>query len=262
MFISYPIRTLLKLLSVVVFAFVISACSSTPKNEDQQHTAANKPSDPFEVINRPIWDFTWNYADKYVTRPLALSYADFMPLPLRKGLHNAALNLNEPASFINHLLQAKFEKAGKTAGRFVVNSTLGLLGLFDPASDLGWQRHEEEFGEVLGAYGVSDGPYIVVPIIGPSSLRDEVGDFVDGYYWPLAIIDFWPNLARNMVLGLEQRIALVEREELINESVDDYIFVKNAYFQNIEFKVFDGDVPIKVNKAEEDDIDAYMDLLE
>lgn len=262
MFISTKVKPLLSLLSVIIFSIVISGCSSTPKNEVQQHSSTDKPSDPFEVINRPIWDFTWNYADKYVTRPLALSYADNMPLPMRKGLHNVALNLNEPASFINHLLQAKFEKAGKTAGRFVVNSTLGLLGLFDPASDLGWQRHEEEFGEVLGVYGIGDGPYIVVPVIGPSSLRDEVGDFVDGYYWPLAIIDFWPNLARNMVLGLEQRAALVEREELIHESVDNYIFVKNAYFQNMKFKVFDGDVPITVNEKEEDDIDAYLDYLE
>lgn len=254
------IKSCLLIAGIIFSAFTFSGCSSTPQQNSSAET--NAPSDPFEVVNRPIWDFTWDYADKYVTRPLSLAYVNNVPTPLRKGLYNVALNLNEPASFINHLLQAKFTEAGKTAGRFVVNSTLGILGLFDPASDLGMKRHEEEFGEVLGSYGVADGPYLVVPVIGPSSVRDEVGDFVDSYYWPLAIIEFWPNLARNMVLGLEQRAALVQQEALINESVDDYEFVKNAYFQNMEFKVFDGKVPVQVDESEEEGLDAYLEALE
>ena len=99
-----------------------------------------------------------------------------------------ALNLNEPASVINNLLQFKFYNAAKSTGRFVLNSTVGMLGFFDPASDFEWTGDQEEFGEVLGFYGVSDGPYLVVPALGPSSVREEVGDYVDGLYWPLAAL--------------------------------------------------------------------------
>lgn len=238
---------------IFLFVTILSGCSSTPDSD---------PRDPIEDVNRASWNFTWNYADKYVLRPVAKGYATYTPKALRKGIHNVALNLNEPASFINHLLQAKFSDAAKTTGRFVVNSTVGLFGLFDPAKSLGWERKEEEFGEVLGSYGVSDGPYLVIPGLGPTSVREEVGDVVDGYYWPLAIIDFWPNLVRLSVLGLEQRIEIMEQEALIDEAIDDYIFVKNAYFQSINFKVHDGNPPIEVNEDDENDLDAYLDELE
>lgn len=236
----------------VIFLF---ACSSLPPEQQD-------PRDPIENINRASWRFTWDYSDKYVTKPLTETYVEHVPSELREGLHNMALNLNEPATIINHLLQAKFVKAAQSSGRFLLNSTIGLLGFFDPASDFGWARHEEEFGEVLGSYGVGDGPYVVVPVIGPTSVREEVGDFVDGFYWPLAVIDFWPNLVRLTVLGLESRAALSEQEVLINEAIDDYIFVKNAYFQNTKFKLYDGNPPIEVDKKQEADIDAYLEELE
>jgi phospholipid-binding lipoprotein MlaA len=173
-----------------------------------------------------------------------------------------ALNLNEPSTIINHLLQAKFTDAAKSTGRFVLNSTVGLLGFFDPASDFGWNRKQEEFGEVLGSYGVGDGPYLVVPALGPSSVREEVGDFVDRYYWPLAIIDFWPNLLRAGILGLEARASFADQEAILNDAIDPYEFVKNAYFQNMQYRVYDGNPPIEVNQAEEEDIDAYLEELE
>ena len=238
------------------FIVTLSGCSSTP-NDD-----TSDARDPIEKVNRASWRFTWDYADKYVLKPTAKGYAKFTPKPLRKGVYNAALNLNEPASFINNLLQAKFTDAATTSGRFVVNSTVGLFGFFDVAKHIGWKRKEEEFGEVLGSYGVSDGPYLVVPALGPSSVREEVGDFVDGYYWPLAVIDFWPNLVRLSVLGLEQRISIFEQEALINEAIDDYVFVKNAYFQSVNFDVHDGNPPIEVNESEEDDLDAYLEEFE
>ena len=233
----------------------LSACSSKPPEQQD-------PRDPIEDFNRASWRFTWDYTDKYITKPLSEGYVETVSPEVRKGVYNMALNLNEPATIINHLLQAKFAQAAKSTGRFALNSTIGLLGFFDPASDFGWERHEEEFGEVLGSYGVGDGPYVVVPALGPSSVREEVGDYVDGYYWPLAVIDFWPNLVRMTILGLEQRAALSEQEALINEAIDDYEFVKNAYFQNTRFKLYDGNPPIEVNEDEEADLDAYLEELE
>ncbi|GAA6203370.1 MULTISPECIES: VacJ family lipoprotein [Thalassotalea] len=240
-----------------VFLFVLAGCSSTPKVEQN----ANAPLDPLESINRPFWDFTWNYADKYVLKPTSQAYVEYVNEDVRTGLFNMAMNLNEPSSIINHLLQGKFSAAAKNTGRFVLNSTIGLFGIFDPASDFGWTREQEEFGEVLGVYGVGDGPYLVVPAMGPTSVREEVGDYVDRYYWPLAIIDFWPNLLRVGVIGLEKRAALADQEQLINDSVDSYEFVKNAYFQNINYKVYDGNPPIEVDESEAD-LEAFMDEFE
>ena len=247
-----------QLFLVAIFTLLLSACSSTPPGEQ----TASDPKDPLESINRASWTFTWDYADKYVLKPASEGYVEYMPTGLRSGVHNMALNLNEPSTIINNLLQAKFSDAAKTTGRFVLNSTIGLLGFFDPASDFGWNRKQEEFGEVLGSYGVGDGPYLVIPALGPSSVREEVGDFVDRYYWPLAIIDFWPNIVRAGVLGLEARASLADQEGILNDAIDPYEFVKNAYFQNMQFKVYDGNPPIEINDEEEEDLDAYLEELD
>ncbi|NMP32939.1 VacJ family lipoprotein [Thalassotalea sp. M1531] len=239
----------------VTCLLVLSGCSSTPDVE-------NDPKDPLEPINRVSWTITWDYADKYVFKPASSAYADYTPTFLRSGLHNMALNLNEPSSFINNLLQGKFTNAGKSAGRFILNSTIGLFGFFDPASDFEWSTPQEEFGEVLAVYGVGDGPYIVIPGLGPSSVREEVGDFVDRYYWPLAVIDFWPNIVRSAIIGLEARASLGDQEQLIYEAVDPYEFVKNVYFQNMQYKVYDGNPPIEVDEDEEAELDAYLDEFE
>lgn len=248
----------LKLILTVMLSLFLTACSTTPSSEQ----TVSDPKDPLEAINRPFWTFTWDYADKYVFKPASQGYVEYMPTDLRTGVHNMALNLNEPSTIINHLLQAKFTDAAKSTGRFVLNSTIGLLGFFDPASDFGWDRQEEEFGEVLGSYGVGDGPFLVVPALGPSSVREEVGDFVDSYYWPLAVIDFWPNILRAGILGLEARASFADQEAILNDAIDPYEFVKNAYFQNMQYKVYDGNPPIEVNQAEEENIDAYLEELE
>lgn len=255
---------LIKLSAVICFSAFISACSSTGSNEqtEQAEKIDSDPKDPLESINRPFWTFTWDYADKYVLKPTSQAYVNNVPDPLREGLFNMALNLNEPSSAINNLLQGKFKDAGISTGRFLLNSTIGLLGFFDPASDFEWSGTQEEFGEVLGSYGVGDGPYLVVPGLGPSSVREEVGDFVDRYYWPLAIIDFWPNVARSLVIGLETRASLTEQEKLIDDAVDPYEFVKNAYFQNMKYKVYDGNPPIEVDADQEAEIDALLDELD
>lgn len=239
---------------VLFFVIFLSACSSTPADE-----GANDPRDPLEQINRPFWTFTWDYADKYVAKPASEFYTTYTPLFLRSGLYNMALNLNEPSSAINNLLQLKFTDAAKSTGRFVLNSTVGLLGFFDPASHFGWSGEQEEFGEVLGSYGVSDGPYLVIPALGPSSVREEVGDYVDGLYWPLVIIDFWPNLVRWGVIGLEKRAEVRDQEQLLVESTDPYEFIKNAYFQNMNFRLYDGNPPLVIDEDEEAEIDALLE---
>lgn len=248
--VSYIFRIVL-LTSLIM----VGGCSSTPPANEE----ASDPRDPLETINRPFWTFTWDYADKYVIKPTAEAYTTHTPTFLRTGLYNMALNLNEPSSIINNLLQLKFTEAAKSTGRFALNSTIGLLGFYDPASDFGWSGEQEEFGEVLGSYGVGDGPYLVVPAIGPSSVREEVGDYVDGLYWPLAVIDFWPNLVRLGVIGLEKRAAIRDQEQLVEDSADSYEFIKNAYFQNMNYRLYDGNPPIIVDEDEEAEIDALLE---
>jgi len=257
-FSKFQFINLIKYSAVLSVVFLLSACSSTPTTDIE----ISDPKDPIESINRPLWTFTWDYADKYVLKPTSLAYVENVNADVRSGLYNMALNLNEPSTIINSLLQGKFSDAAKSTGRFVLNSTVGLLGIFDPASDFGWGRNEEEFGEVLGTYGVGDGPYLVLPVLGPSSVREEVGDYVDKYYWPLAVLDFWPNLLRAGVIGLEARAALVEQEQLINDSVDSYEFVKNAYFQNMRYKVYDGDPPLELDDESDEELEAFMDEFE
>ena len=246
---------------LLTLIFTLSACSSTSevKKDTSEYTNTSDPRDPLEVINRPFWTFTWDYVDKYVAKPASEAYTTYTPDFLRTGLYNMALNLNEPASIINNLLQLKLTNAAKSTGRFILNSTVGLFGFYDPASDFDWSGEQEEFGEVLGTYGVSDGPYIIVPGLGPSSLREEAGDYVDGLYWPLAVIDFWPNVVRLSVLALEGRASVRDQEQLLTESEDSYEFVKNAYFQNMNYKLYDGNPPIIINEEEEDEIDALLD---
>jgi len=244
---------------ILLFSIIIlSGCSSTPTADE----SLSDPRDPLEVVNRPFWTFTWDYADKYVAKPASEVYTTYTPPFLRAGLYNMALNLNEPSSIINNLLQLKFTDAAKSTGRFVLNSTIGLLGFYDPASDFGWSGKQEEFGEVLGSYGVGDGPYIVIPGLGPSSVREEVGDYIDGLYWPLVVIDFWPNIARLGVLGLEKRASIRDQEQLLVESADPYEFIKNAYFQNMNYRLYDGSPPVVIDEDEEAEIDALLEEFE
>lgn len=248
---------------IVTLIIGLSACSSTPSDQvdniDDYSAQPRDSRDPLEVINRPFWTFTWDYVDKYIAKPTTDIYTAYTPSFLRTGLYNMALNLNEPSSIINNTLQLKFTDAAKSTGRFVLNSTIGLFGFYDPARDFNWSGEQEEFGEVLGTYGVGDGPYLIIPGLGPSSLREEVGDYVDGLYWPLAVIDFWPNIARLGILALEKRAAVRDQEQLVIESEDPYEFIKNAYFQNINYRLHDGNPPLVIDDEEEEALDAFLE---
>lgn len=250
---------MLKNKNIIITLFILSfltGCASTAQNQAEQQ------SDPFENINRSMWTFNWDYLDKYVAEPASRNYVEYTPTVLRSGLYNIAKNIEEPATVINDLLQLKFKDAAQSTGRFILNSTVGIFGFFDPASDFGWLRKREEFGEVLGVYGVNDGAYLMFPALGPSSVRDLTGAYVDQLYWPMAIIDFWPNVLRLTIKGLETRASLADQESLINDSLDSYTFVKNAYFQNMRYKVYDGNPPVEINTQEDDELESFMDEID
>ncbi|SES77555.1 MlaA family lipoprotein [Thalassotalea agarivorans] len=232
---------------------LLSGCATGPDDD---------PKDPLEPLNRPLWTFTYDYADKYVARPVSLTYGEYMPIFMRTGLYNMVQNLNEPSTFVNHLLVLNFEEAAKTSGRFVLNSTIGVLGFYDPAADFDWARNEKEFGEVLGRYGVPDGPFLVIPGYKATSVREEVGDFIDEYYWPYTLFGFWPSLAFWGINAMENRIALVEQEPLLEDAFDQYEFVKNAYFQNMKYKVWDGNPPVEELPEDDEDFENFLDEMD
>ena len=144
----------------------------------------------------------------------------------------------------------------------MLNSTVGLFGLIDVATEIDLNREEEEFGEVLGKWGLGTGAYLMIPALGPNDIRSGVGDLVDKTYGPLDALNFPLSVLRTGIKALEARASLIQQEQQLDSAIDPYGFVKNAYFQNLEFKVKDGNVEIsEQEQLLDDDIDAYLDDL-
>jgi phospholipid-binding lipoprotein MlaA len=236
------------------------------QNSSSQELTANEqvtvdtsdPRDPLESVNRVVWDFNWEVLDAYILRPVTVAYVSVMPQFARTGLLNAAQNLEEPANLTNNLLQGKVDDGLDSLARFLINSTVGLLGTIDVASKIGLDRKEEQFGETLGVWGVETGPFLMLPFLGPSDPRSFTGDYVDGFAFPMTLIDGGLNFARLGISLLETRAQLLDQEAQIEQAVDDYAFLKNAYFERLEFRVTDGRSGDKV--IEEEQLDDFADF--
>jgi len=196
--------------------------------------------DPWESFNRPIFVFN-DTLDTYALKPLAQGYQAVTPQVIEDGIGNVFANIGEINNFANNVLQGKLHDAGVDTARFVFNTIGGGLGFFDVATQAGLQRNDEDFGQTLGAWGVSSGPYLMLPFFGPSTPRDAVGLVPDGYAGLKGSISHVPT--RNSVWAVDvvdSRAELLSAEKVI--SGDKYLFVRNAYLQNREFKVQDGQV--------------------
>jgi phospholipid-binding lipoprotein MlaA len=196
--------------------------------------------DPWEGVNRAIFRFN-DTVDTYALKPIAQGYEFITPQFLEDGIHNMFKNVGEVTNFANDVLQAKPAAAGVDTARLIFNTTFGLLGFFDVGTKMGLQRNDEDFGQTLGHWGVSSGPFVMLPLFGPSTVRDAVAKYPDTYTQPWRYIDHVPT--RNTALGVslvDTRASLLSAEKLING--DKYIFIRNAYLQNREFKVKDGKV--------------------
>ncbi|MGB0669715.1 MAG: MlaA family lipoprotein [Porticoccaceae bacterium] len=198
-----------------------------------------KNPDPYENLNRKTHAFN-ETLDKYIARPAAKIYTNTLPDPVEKGVVNFFSNLDELTNIANSLLQAKFGQAANDTGRFLINSTLGIGGLFDVASQAGLPKGEgEDFGQTLGAWGVGEGPYLMLPLIGPSTLRDAPARYIDSFANPVSELE--DVSARNSLrlLGLvSTRAELLGLDDAI--SGDSYLFVRDVYLQRREYLVNDG----------------------
>ncbi len=227
---------------VLMLVLGLGGCATAPDDP-----YAN-PRDPFEEVNRDVWDFN-EALDENVLWPVARTYGK-IPQPVRTGILNAAENLGEPSYLVNNALQGKFKDAGVTFWRFLINSTVGVVGIFDVATPMGLTVREEGFGETLASWGVADGPYLMLPAMGPTVPVDRGGDVVDGLYFPLDDLNTPISIARFTVKALEMRIRLQEQQALMENSLDPYSFVREAYFQNWRDKVYDGNPPAEVSEDE------------
>ena len=194
--------------------------------------------DPFEDLNRDIFIFN-EKLDEKLLKPAALTYRKVTPQFARKGVTNFFNNLEEIDTTINQVLQGEIKYAFNDASRFVINSTIGLLGLIDVASKMGLERHEEDFGQTLGVWGFNSGPYIMIPFLGPSNPRDllsrPISSFLSGTF---AMEDNDVKLTLIGIDALETRERLLDAETLIIG--DKYIFVKDAYVQSREYEINNG----------------------
>ncbi|MVW75830.1 MlaA family lipoprotein [Pseudomonas xionganensis] len=196
--------------------------------------------DPWQGYNRFMFRVNDNI-DAYTLKPLAKGYQAVTPQPVEEGIDNVFRNIGDVRNLANNLLQGKLHDAGVDTGRLIFNTTFGLLGIFDVASKMGLQRSDEDFGQTLGAWGLGSGPYVVLPLLGPSTVRDTFGRVPDAMLTAPMHIDHVPT--RNVVSGVEAinlRAGLLKAERMV--SGDKYIFVRNAYLQNREFRVQDGQV--------------------
>ena len=197
--------------------------------------------DPWEGFNRGSYGFT-DWVDRHLLKPVALGYRWLLPDPVEQGVSNVFSNLGEVVTIANEVLQADFPEAAQSTGRVLINSTIGIGGILEVADSMGLEKREpEDFGQTLAVWGVPSGPYLYVPLLGPSSVRDAPGRLVDYFFNPVNYIE--DNETRQIVRGVDlvqARAELLDTEQLL--SGDRYLFIRDAYQQRREFLINDGEI--------------------
>ena len=201
-------------------------------------------NDPLEDVNRAVFEF--NLAiDNIILKPVAELYVFVLPEEARHRIANILKNFGEPLNLVNNLAQGKFERAGSTLTRFAINSTIGVGGIFDAATDWGYERTPEDFGQTLASWGLGEGPFLMLPLLGPSNPRDAVGFGVDLVADPMGfLLTDEAGLARSITSGVSQRAAyLDELESVESTSVDFYAAMRELYRQYRAMEIRDGAPP-------------------
>jgi phospholipid-binding lipoprotein MlaA len=226
--------------SLVCAAALLGACATVP--------GAGDPRDPLQGFNRSVYQFN-DVVDRAVLKPVAQGYHFVVPGFARTGVRNFFSNLGDVSVSVNDVLQGKLRQGGHDALRFTLNTTIGLLGLVDVATGAGFAKHQEDFGQTLGVWGVGPGPYLVLPLLGPSSVRDTFGLVGDLPTSPYTRFRHVSSAHRNEAFALEiveQREGLLDAGELLDDasiSGDTYNFVRDGWLQRRRNQVYDGNPP-------------------
>jgi len=227
-----------RLVALGLAAMLIHGCATGEGKSPDEKAEFERNNDPFEIPNRFMFAFN-RAVDTIVLRPVAVFYRDLVPTPVQNGTHNVLQNLNEPVTAINEFFQGKPERAGTTLARFVINTTVGVLGIFDVAKSMGLSPTKEDFGQTIGVWGKSEegGPYLVLPLIGPSNPRDAVGLVVDYFIDPfnIAIRHYdlqYLGYIRAGLSAVDSRARTIQvLDDLERNSLDYYAAVRSAYRQ-------------------------------
>jgi phospholipid-binding lipoprotein MlaA len=234
--------------ALAVLALTLTACTSVPNYKPD-------PRDPLERLNRTTFAFN-DALDRNFARPLARGYRRVTPDPIETGISNFFANLEYPTVLVNNALQGKIGAAASDTGRLLVNTTFGLGGFLDPATRMGLTRHDEDFGQTLGTWGVPPGAYIVVPVLGPYSVRDGVASLADEFTEPRQYLEDdstrWGLWAGKQI---DKRARLLDADALLERAGDKYVLVRSAYLQRREYRVRDGNVPDDTSFEEEFEYD-------
>jgi phospholipid-binding lipoprotein MlaA len=244
-------------LGSLLLSWVVSGCATPPTHN----------YDPFEKFNRGVFAFN-DGVDQMVIKPIAKAYKTIVPSPIDNGVTNFFSNIDDIVVVVNGLFQLKFKQAASDTGRLLINSTVGLLGFIDVATDIGLPKHDEDFGQTLGYWGVNSGPYIVLPILGPSSARDAVGLGTDLLFDPTFYYAASPTteagqaiLAGGAVRGVDKRADLLGLEKVLETAaLDKYAYFRDAYLARREYLVYDGDPPQTDEEGLFDDDDEEEEL--
>ncbi|HVC01721.1 MAG TPA: VacJ family lipoprotein [Steroidobacteraceae bacterium] len=212
-------------------ATALSACVTLPPN------APRSRQDPFERWNRGVYNFN-DVLDRHVAKPVARTYVRVVPHPVRTGVSNFFANLDTPTVMINDALQGQFRSAANDLGRFLLDSTVGLGGLLDPATQIGMDRNDADFGETLGVWGMHPGPFLELPLLGPSDMRDGPARVVDAYTNPAKYVT--NTDVTYGLLGLDlvkTRASLLPLDATLKNAFDPYAFIRNAFLQHRAYMI-------------------------
>ena len=228
----------LKWLCGCAIVALLGGCASVPPD------AGKNPIDPFERVNRQVFSFN-DHFDRALVKPAAKGYTTVIPKPVRACFANFFDNLFELTSMVNSTLQGKPKAAGVNAGRFLMNSTVGVLGCFDVATHVGLERNKQYFALTMGHWGIGAGPYLVLPFLGPSSVRDAFGEVPDYFTDPMSYITpIKEYYLAYSVRFVDKRAQLLEATNLVEEAaLDPYQFVRDAYLQRTRSRISGDSAP-------------------
>ena len=231
---------------VLLFVVAIMAsCSSVPANDQEALTELKKINDPIEPTNRFIFNFNQGL-DAAIVKPITGLYRGIFPSIIRDSIHNFMNNIKTPVVLANDVLQGEPERAGNTMMRFIINSSVGIAGLRDQATNWGFEDHDEDFGQTLAVWGVGEGPYLMLPVLGPSNPRDAIGKLVDSLIDPINLWADnddreWVPITRTAVNGLDTRDRLWDiLNDLEKSSIDYYAAIRSLYRQRRNDDISNG----------------------
>jgi phospholipid-binding lipoprotein MlaA len=229
------------LIAGLLTGLTFSAFAETETTAIDAESTAGNVSDPWQGMNRRV--FAFNQAmDRWILKPVAKGYTKVTPRLFRRGVGNFFTNLSYPLVIVNDFLQLKFAQGASDTGRFVMNTTLGIGGLFDPASGANLPLHEEDFGQTFARWGAGSGPFLVLPFLGPSNVRDGIGSGVSWAAQPMRFVieDERTRYGLTALNLIDIRASLLDVEQLV--SGDKYIFMRDAFMQRREYLINDGQV--------------------